>query len=189
MLAYSSTPTSLVIWPHWNFQFIDLPLSSPLLCSVPSLSSINVIYHVSHFLACTLNSCSCPVMMLGLTKSFFFSTLLFLFLHASDWALVRKWQWKIDTTISSRSLPSAGLWILLGNFTVIFHEPILYNNVFKLPVSSNHYSSLYPQILLSDFASYFVKEVGPTSWELPQFLTLNYKPTFLYPSSPSSLLL
>lgn len=42
---------------------------------------------------------------------------------------------------------------------MIFHEPFLYNNVFKPLFSLGLYSSLYPQIFMGDYAPYFIKEV------------------------------
>lgn len=85
-------------------------------------------------------------------------------------------QIKVGATESSHSCFMWSLW-LPGNLTVIFFmSPFFFflQQCFKHPFFSNLYSSLYPQLFLDDLTSYFIKEVDPISWELLQFLTLNF---------------
>lgn len=82
-------------------------------------------------------------------------------LLSRNWALVRILQRRIDTTVL-HSPSSVGLSIFHGNWTMIFHESILYNSIFKPSLfSSNLHSFLYSQLFLDDLSFCFIKEVEP----------------------------
>lgn len=111
-------------------------------------------------LICPLISCFCPVIVLGLTKSFFF-----LHCHLSS----------CTQQLSTREKNTKNNWYYC-KFTFMtfnwsqyyleilqwffFHEPILYNDVFKPPFSSN-LCSLYPQFFGGKLCLLFIKEVDP----------------------------